>query len=252
MLVLFSLIVVRMSGAIVANPIFGRRNIPNRIKAAFILALSLMVYLGTDGVPAHEPQIMMEYVAMLFMELLVGFTMGIAMEVAFMVVRYASSIMDHNMGLSMAQVYDPQYNTQTTVTSGMYYACIVLLFFASDSHLRLFQMFFDSARLIPFGQVAFNRELSLAMLAMFEDGIRLGLQFAFPMLAMEMVAQVAVGILMRVVPQINVFAVNFQVKIIVGMCMILLLFGPMSGKLYDILEWMFESMEDLMRLLTVR
>ncbi len=247
MLILFSLIVARMSGAVVINPIFGRSNVPARAKAAFVLVFSLMLYAGTDGTLDHEPAVMAEYVVMLLMELLFGFMVGMAMEIAFMVVRYASSIMDHTMGLSMAQVYDPQYSSQMTVTAGMYYAFIVLLFFSSNSHLRLIGLFFDSARVMPFGQVSLDRGLSLAMLTMFEDGILMGLQFAFPMIAMELVTEAAVGILMRMIPQINVFAVNFQIKIIVGMMMLLLLFAPMSEKLYEILDWMFDSIGSMMQ-----
>ena len=80
------------------------------------------------------------------------------------------------MGLSMAQTYDPQYNTQMTITSGMYYTFLVLLFLAGNGHVRLMALIYSSARLIPFGEVVIRPELSALMLEIFKTSIATGLQ----------------------------------------------------------------------------
>lgn len=250
MLILFSLIVMRMSGAVVLNPMLGRTNFPARAKAAFVLLMSLLLYTVTGGRLHHEPSTMIEYGAMLAMELFFGYTLGFAMELAVMVVRFASSAMDFVMGLNMAQIYDPQYNTQMSITSGLYYAFLMLLFFAMDGHLRLLEIFYDSSRLIPFGGVRPSPGLVFAILSMFQQSIIMGLQFAMPIIGMELVAETAVGILMRIIPQINVFVVNFQVKILVGMLMFLFLFSPMADELYDVLDFMFQSLQNMVRLMS--
>lgn len=249
MFILFSLIVMRMSGAVVFNPVFGRTDLPRRVKASFILVLSLMLYIGAGGKLVQEPATMIEYGLMLIKELLFGFALGFSMELAFLVVRFASSIMDYSMGLNMAQVYDPQYNTQMTITSGMYYAFMMMLFLATNGHIRLITIFFGSAVMIPFGTITWRPELSQVILAMFQECILMGIQFAFPLIAMEIVTEIAVGILMRIIPQINVFVVNFQVKIMVGMLMLLFLFSPMSDKLYAIMNYMYQSMQQLVMMM---
>lgn len=249
MFILFSLIVMRMSGAIALNPVLGRTNVPTRVKGAFIFVLSLMLYMGVEGTLTHAPATMIEYGVMLVKELLFGFALGYSMELSLLVVRLASSIMDYSMGLTMAQVYDPQYNTQMTITSGMYYAFMVLLFLATDGHIRLISIFIGSAVVIPFGTITFRPELTQFMLTMFQECFVMGFQFAFPLIAMELVTETAVGILMRIIPQINVFVVNFQVKIMVGMMMLLFLFGPMSDKLYTIMNYMYQSMQHLVVLM---
>lgn len=249
MLILFSLIVMRMSGAIALNPIFGRTNFPSSAKAAFVFVLSLMLYTGTGVRIQHQPATMIEYGAMLVMELLFGITLSFAIELSIMVVRFASAIMDYQMGLNMAQIYDPQYNTQMTITTGMYYAFLLLLFFAVDGHLRLLEIFYESSRLVPFGAVRVSPGLIMAVLDMFQQSIIMGVQFALPVVGMELVAETAVGILMRIIPQINVFVVNFQVKIIVGLLMLLFLFSPMSDKLYVVLDYMFEWLQRMVRLM---
>ena len=122
MFILFALIFMRMTGAVMFNPVLGRTNLPRSYKGALIFALSLMMYLGVEGVLEHEPSTMIEYGVMLVLELAVGFVLGFSMELFFMIIRFASSIMDHTMGLSMAQSYDPTTNTQMTVSSGLFYA----------------------------------------------------------------------------------------------------------------------------------
>lgn len=249
MFILFSLVVMRMSGAIVFNPIFGRTNYPRAAKGGLIFFLSLMLFVGVDGTLSHQPAGMIEYGVMLVKELLVGFALGFSMELTFAIIRFSSAVMDNVMGLSMAQVYDPQYNTQMTITSGIYYAFMALIFLATDGHLRLIALFFSSARLVPFGEVVLRPELSELMLEIFKTSITTGFQFAFPLVAMELVTEAAVGILMRMIPQINVFAVNFQIKIMVGLMMLVYLFSPMGSRIYVMLNDMFLYMQRLIMLM---
>ncbi len=245
MFILFALVFMRMTGAVAFNPVLGRSNIPTSYKGALVFMLTLMLYMSAGGALQHEPATMVEFGVMLMKELLVGFVLGFSMELFFMVVRYASSIIDHTMGLSMAQVYDPANRTQVTVSSSLFYAFLFLLFMAVDGHVHLIGMFFVSARLVPFGEVTVRPELYMMVLEIFKSNIVMGLQFAFPIIAMEMVTEAAVGILMRMIPQINVFAVNFQLKILVGLMMLVYLFSPMADKMHAILRDMFVYMQRL-------
>ena len=249
MFILFALVFMRMSGAILFNPLLGRTNYPRPAKGALIFALSLLLYLGVDGQLTHEPSSMLEFGFMLMKELMVGFALGFSMELAYAVIRFASAIMDYTMGLSMAQVYDPQYNTQMTITSGIYYALLSLLFLITYGHLRMIGLFYTSAELIPFGEVTLRTEIYQLMLEIFKTSLTTGFQFAFPLVAMELVTEAAVGILMRMIPQINVFAVNFQIKIMVGLMMLVYLFSPMGSRIYVMLDDMFLYMQRLIMLM---
>ena len=246
MFITFSMAVMRMSGAIGFNPLFGKSNFPVKIRAYFIFALSLLLYLSADQTQMAYPGSMAEYILMLAGELFLGAVLAFAMELAFLTIRFASSIMDYSMGLSMAQVYDPQYGTQSTVSSGIYYAFMVLIFFASNSPLQLLALFCQSVQLIPFGKVTFNPMLVHVITAGFCQGILTGMQLAFPMIAIELVSELAMGILMRIIPQINVFTVNFQVKIIMGLLMMLLLFSPMADYIDTIFTYMYQMMWKLL------
>lgn len=249
MFILFSFIVMRMSGAILFNPIFGRTNLPNQAKAALIFVLSLLLYLSSGGTLIQEPKSMLEYAVMLLLELLFGFAIGFIIELALLVIRFATAIMDYMMGLSMAQVYDPQYNMQTTVSQGLYYGFFMLLFFAADGHLKLMEIFYTSSVQIPFGTVGLRMELSETIVGIFRDAVVMGLKMAFPVIALELVTEFAVGILMRIIPQINVFVVNFQLKIIIGLLMLLVLFSPITDQLNRLTEQLFRWIQEIIPLL---
>ena len=229
MFILFSLIFLRMTGAMTMNTIFGRAHVPPMIRGMFIFALTAMIYVWTGAkLTVPEPETLLEWGLMLVRELFVGYCLGFGIEVAVMVVRFATTIMDFSMGLNMAQTYDPTQNSQST---------------------KFFEIVFGMSDVVPYGGVAITTKLASYMLKTFNDCIVMGLEFAFPIIGIELLTEVALGILMRVIPQINIFSVNFQLKIIVGLLMLLFLFNPMCDVLMRVLQKMVEILNNIVQLL---
>lgn len=249
MFILFALIVMRMTGAMVFNSLFGSSHVPGTVRGALVFFLSLLLYTWTGGYLAAEPVGMLDFVIMLLKELLVGFAMGFGMELTTMIIRYASTLIDYSMGLSMAQMYDPFSGTQMSVSVMLFYTTMMLLFFAKDGHLRYLEIVFESANRIPFGQVQITQELPRYILQYFEQCIVLGVQIAMPVLGVELVCEFLIGILMRVIPQINIFVVSFAVKILVGLILILILFNPIASKMDTIWQNMFDALYDIVGLM---
>ncbi len=104
-LTLFSLILMRMSGFILFNPILGRRNIPAVVKAGFIFILTLLVYSSSGG-DAFDIESPVEYAFLLLKEFGAGYVIGYVVELFFMVITFGGFVIDFQMGLSMANVYD--------------------------------------------------------------------------------------------------------------------------------------------------
>jgi len=250
MLLLFSFIVMRMSGAIAFNPIFGRVNYPQRARAAFILVLSFYCYSYTGGVLRVVPTSFLEYGFLLLKELFMGFCLGFAMDLCFLSLRFATSVIDFSLGLSMSQVFDPQSRSQATVSTGLFYGFLLLLFLSVDGHLRFLEILFRTIDTNPFGQVSIRLlMMPKLMLSLFVASMKMGLELAFPIMGIELMTEVALGILMRVIPQINIFQVNFQLKIAVGLSMIYFLMIPISDKMKDIIGNAFEYLGKVMQLL---
>lgn len=248
-IVLLAFIIMRMTGAVAFNPVFGHNNIPATIRGALVIVFTVMMYMWTGGTLGEMPGSIIEFSVMAVKELLFGFVLGFGFQLATMVVRYGTAIIDFTMGLSMAQVYDPQSNNQITVSSQLYYTFMMLVFMVKDGHLRFMQIIFGSADRIPFGQITLNLQLPQYIISFFCQCIVMGVQFAMPIIIIEMLIEVAVGLLMRVVPQINIFAVNFQIKIIVGLLMLLILFTPMSNMIDKAWSAMFDEIYQLVDLM---
>ena len=79
------------------------------------------------------------------------------------------------------------------------------------------------------------------MLSLFVRSMKMGLELAFPIMGLELMSEVALGILMRIIPQINIFAVNFQLKIILGFSMLYFLLIPITDKMKEFISFAFES-----------
>ena len=143
-LTLFSLIMMRMSGFILMNPILGRNNIPIRVKGGFIFILTMMVYSASME-EAVEIVSTIEFGFLLIKEFAAGYVLGYVMHLFFFIVSFAGYIIDYQIGLSMATVYDPQSNAQMPITGSVYQAWLIMLFFAVDGHLALMKILLNSA-----------------------------------------------------------------------------------------------------------
>lgn len=245
---LFSLIIMRMSGCVLFNTIFGRRNIPSIVKAGFIMVLSVLLYTSTDGT-VPEPVTITEYAVLLLKELMVGYVLGFVVALFLYVILFAGEFIDLQMGISMSKIYDAQSNASISISATFYNALFILLFFAADGHLALLQIFLSSADIVPYGAVVIEPGISNAIVDIFIQCTVFGLSFAFPIFAAEFLAEVGVGVLMKTIPQINVFVVNLQTKLFIGMMMILIMFGPMGEYLQNLVYAMLDSVRQVITLM---
>ena len=245
---LFSLILMRMSGFILLNPILGRRNIPMQVKAGFIFVLTLAVYSFSAG-DAFDIANPLEYGFLLLKEFAAGYVIGYVTELFFFVITFAGYVMDFQMGLSMSTVYDPQSNTQVPITGSLLQAFYVLLFFAVDGHLALMKILLQSAEIVPYGGIVITQNLALRVIDLFSECVIMGIKFAFPILAAEFLIEIGVGILNKIVPQINIFVINIQLKVIVGLGLLVFLISPIGEYLSNLVTVMIKTIQEIITFL---
>ena len=245
---LFSLILMRMSGFILLNPILGRINIPMQVKAGFIFVLTLTVYSFSAG-DAFDIANPLEYGFLLLKEFAAGYVIGYVTELFFFVITFAGYVMDFQMGLSMSTVYDPQSNTQVPITGSLLQAFYVLLFFAVDGHLALMKILLQSAEIVPYGGIVITQNLALRVIDLFSECVIMGIKFAFPILAAEFLIEIGVGILNKIVPQINIFVINIQLKVIVGLGLLVFLISPIGEYLSNLVTVMIKTIQEIITFL---
>ena len=238
-LTLFSLIMMRMSGFILLNPVLGRRNIPMIAKAGFIFGLTILIYsLSMEEVV--EPENMIIFGFLLMKEFVVGYMIGYVMELFFFAITFGGYIIDFQLGLSMSTVYDPQSNSQVAVTGSLLQTWFMLLFFAVDAHLAL---------MVPYGGIVITTNLGKRVIELFLECAELGVRLSLPILAAEFLVEVGIGIMNKVVPQISIFVINIQIKLIVGMGLLVILFSPTGEHLNRILTEMMKSVQGILTFL---
>lgn len=246
-LTMFLFITMRMSGLILFNPILGRRTIPGLFRSGFILAFSVFAMSLSSGEIA-VPRSIPELAAGLLLELGLGFLLGMAVNFFFYIPQMAGSIIDMQMGMTMNQIYDAGSQANLSATGVVLNALMTLLFFVGNGHHTMLRIFLTSNDLVPYGQVVLGEAPLNAMLAIFVECTILGVKMSMPILAAELIAQMGMGILMKVIPQINVFSINIELKVIIGLALLLLLTAPFSEFLLTAEQNMLNTLNDLLQL----
>lgn len=231
---LFIFVVIRMTGFIVFNPIFGRRNIPAMTKAAITVVLSVAVMVPMDDLTGIDLSNIIVMMFMLTKEFLLGFILGLIMNIYFSVVSISGEIMDMQMGLGMSKMYDPGSNIQMPLIGSFYNIILMLVFFMTNSHLNLLQIMAYSFKIFPVNSISINPAIGIYLLEIFKHIFILSIKLAFPIIASELITETGVGIVMRAVPQINVFIVGVQIKILLAI-LVLMVICPMT-------VWFFDNM----------
>ena len=246
-LTLFLFITARVGGFILFNPILGRTNIPAAFRTGMVLVLSVFVTAVSEQQPP-SPSSVVEFSILVLLEIAVGFLLGMAVNFFFYIPQLAGSMIDTQMGMTMNQMYDAGASANMSTTGQLLNVLMTLLFFAGGGHLTLLRLFLTSEEIVPLGQVSIGLPAYHLMLELFVECTVLAVKLCMPILAAELIAQVGMGVLMKVIPQINVFAINIELKVIVGLALLLVLTIPFSEFLLQAEMAMLNSLEDLLAL----
>jgi len=230
----FILIFVRMTGLFVMAPIFGRRNIPAYLKVgfSFMLALILANTLKAPRIDAYND--IYTYLLLVTREFIVGITIGYVSYLAFTGIYMAGQIIDMQVGFGMVNVLDPVSNIQVPVTSNFYFIITMLVFLAANGHHMLIKALFSSYQFIPLGGAEFGSNLYTDIMASFGNIFIIGIKISAPIIGAILITDIALGVISRSVPQLNVFVVGMPLKIAMGI-IIMLITIPMLIALVNIL-----------------
>lgn len=245
-LTLFLFILARMSGFILFNPILGRRTIPGIFRAGMVLVFTVFVAATAEQATVRMPVGTADLVLRLVLELGVGFLLGMAVNFFFVIPQVAGTMIDTQMGMTMSQIYDAGSQANMSVTGTLLNALMTLLFFAANGHHTLVRLFLTSGEIVAFGEASLGTQALNAAVELFIEAVMLGIKLCMPILAAEIISQVGMGILMKVIPQINVFSINIELKVMIGLGMLFVLIAPFSEFLLKAEMQMLDSLRNLL------
>ena len=238
-LTLFLLITARMSGFVGFNPLLSRQNFPAPFKAGFTLVLSAFTYSVVGG-RVEPPSGVLPLAASMLLEVGVGFILGLIVHFFFYIPQLAGLAIDTQMGMTMSQIYDAGSRSNMSVTGTLLNTLMILLFFAGNGHHTLLRIMITSGEVVGYGRVALGNNVTELALELFIE---------CTVLAAELIGQLGMGVLMKVIPQINVFSINIELKVLVGLALLLTLMLPFSEFLLEAEQTMLGSLHDMLRLM---
>jgi len=207
---------LRVLAMMSAAPVLSSRAIPVRVKIglAFFVALAAQPTLGLQTVIGFDDPRVLGAVAQ---QVGIGLAIGFSVRVVFSAVELAGEVAGFQMGLSFASFFDPSLNNQASAVARFFGQTALFLFVVLNGHLALLLAVVDSFKRFPVDQ---NFLRALEQMSMVELGGELfasGLWIALPMVGMLMFANLALGIVSRVAPQMNIYAIGFPVTLTVGL-----------------------------------
>lgn len=239
---IFLLILVRIASFAHTAPFFNMSSTPQRIKLGFSVFLSVIVFMM---VPEREVvyDSIIEYASLVVKESVVGLLLGFVSNVCVQTVTFAGHIVDFEIGLSMASSFDPTLREQTSATSSLYYRAIFLLLMITGMYQFLISAIVDSYSIIPVGQMSVNLTLYNSVLGIVLEYMLIGFRIALPIFVTSMLLNAILGILTKVAPQMNMFAVGIQIKLVVGLIIIFITIALLPSAANYIMNLMRNAVE---------
>ncbi len=223
---------LRVSGFFVTAPFFGYRAVPKSIKIPIVLTLAYTVGPLVTGLGPVRPDSLWQIGGWAVSELAIGAIIGFGFSALFIAVRMAGDLIGLQMGFAIVNVIDPNSTEQVSLIGEFKFIVAMLILLVIDGHHLMITALLDTYRLIPigtahFGDNAFNQIVRLTA-TVFVTAVKIGA----PIMITLLLTDVALGIVARTVPQMNIFIVGFPLKIGIGF-LILGLSLPLLAQLFE-------------------
>ncbi|NLK20775.1 MAG: flagellar type III secretion system protein FliR [Epulopiscium sp.] len=240
------LVFIRFLGFFVTSPIFGGSNVPtySKIGLSFIMSTILLSTMP-DVIITYDNHII-GYAVLILKEMVIGMLLGFVVYLLLSIFSLAGQLIDYQIGFSMVSVLDPLSNFQMPITGNLYYFIVIAILLITNGHHKLLQALFYSYQVLPIGEAVFNNELIGNYIVILSNIFVISIKIAAPIIGSILILDVALGILARTAPQMNMFVIGIPLKLILGLlCLIVVM--PLFRIIYDFVYQ--EMLRDLFRII---
>lgn len=236
----YLLILIRISSFVMTAPFFSYQTIPVKVKLAISMVLSIVV-IQTVPVVALDYTGIIGFSALILREAVVGLVLGFMCNICMYIVSFAGHLMDMEMGLSMASVYDPLTSIQVSVTGNLYTYLVMLIMLVTNMHHYVLRAIIDTFRYFNVGEAVFNGNLVEMAVDFMANYFMIGFRIVLPVFACMLVINVVLGVLSRAAPQMNMFVVGLQLKVLAGIVILLIIIPTIP----TVTNFVFDTMKDV-------
>ena len=242
----FLLIVTRVSALFVSSPLLARQSIPAMAKIGLALLMGMIVINFTPPPAVYPYNNLYSLAFAVICELSVGLVVGFITMLFFNLVYTAAHVIDMQIGLTMAQIFDVSAGGQVAVTSGLINTVLIVVFILSGAFDQLIVTMARTFEIIPVGKGILRPEAAGVVADVFIRTFTMALQVAMPMLASALVLEVALGVVVRTAPQMNIFVVGIPLKIFLGLIVLMLMMPVFANVSHSIFSVMFGYIDQML------
>ncbi len=215
---LFSLFFGRISAFVFLLPVLGNRTVPLQVKVGLSIFLSIFLVSVNTGVNAVLPTDLLPFILLVVKEVVVGLVLGFTTKFLFAGVQLAGETVGRQMGFGLARVMDPGFNDQTSVVSEFQIIVVFLIYLTINGHHFLLQGLMESYEKLPVAAVVISGNgLGEHMMRLASGMFLAGVKIGAPVIVALLLTNVALGLIARTVPQMNIFIVGLPLRILVGL-----------------------------------
>ncbi len=231
----------RIIGVMSVAPLFGNVSVPARVKIGLGILLAMIIAPGVPAVPAMDP---MSWAGLLILaqQLVIGLAIGFAMRIVFAGVEMAGEITGMTMGLGFASFFDPQTRGRSSAISQFLALLMLMIYLATNLHLVLLSTMAQSFELLPISSSFVSNAGFLQVASLGGRIFSAGVQLSLPIVAALLITNIALGVLTRAAPQLNIFGIGFPITIGVGFIMIGLVLPYLTNPFIHLIQEGIEAM----------
>ena len=219
----FLLIMTRVTCFIYIAQFFSMQNTPNRVKIGLGFFISILLYYMTEPHVYPVFDTVWDMATVILKEAAAGLLIGLGANLCSSIVLFAGRVIDMEMGFAMANQMDPTTRENATLTGVYYQNMVMLLMIITGMYQYFISALAETFILIPVGQVNFNFDHILSTFVQFlGDYMIIGMKICLPVFCTIMLLNAILGILAKVAPQMNMFAVGIQLKVFTGLSVLFL------------------------------
>lgn len=245
------LLTMRIGGLMMTAPVFSHRSIPRQVVLAMTLGFAVVLLPFMSATPLPQTNSFIELSILCLKEILVGVLIGLVFSVIFLGINMAGAIVGFQIGFTMVSVVDPNSTEPVSVISEFWFLLATLIFLLINGHHMVISGLVDSFKVIPLGVATPSGLVGEWLIKYSAFVFVLAVKFAAPVIVTVFLAEVAMGILARTMPQMNIFIVGFPLKIFAGLFMVavsLPAFSYLLGRVCDVAD---RELMHLMRIYNV-
>ncbi|MBI5328542.1 MAG: flagellar biosynthetic protein FliR [Deltaproteobacteria bacterium] len=216
----FFFVFIRIISILMAVPFFGSRIVPMPIKMGLALMLGVII-APILGITVAIPDTLAGLIIAAAREVIMGAAIGFIVRLVFSAFEMAGQVAGMQMGYAVANVIDPHNNSQISVLSQVYNIMGILLFFSLNVHIVFISAIKESFEIVPPYGFTITKGMMHGFLGMTWEMFRIAVKLAAPITVSILITNIAMGVMSRTVPQLNVFILGFPVTIILGLIVML-------------------------------